>query len=134
MQKINKTNEDWKKELNPEVYKVTREKGTEIPFTGRYHNEKSKGVYRCSNCGLELFSSDTKFDSGTGWPSFTESVNQENIELKEDLSQGMSRVEVVCRRCGAHLGHVFKDGPGPTCDRFCINSASLNLEKSKSEN
>ncbi len=119
------------KELDSETYHITREKGTEPAFTGKYWNEHSKGMYKCSSCEAELFSSNAKFDSGTGWPSFTEPVNKENIELREDKSHGMSRVEVLCKRCGAHLGHVFDDGPDPTCKRFCINSASLNLEKEK---
>src|SRR3989344_1543516 len=104
MKKIQKTNEEWKKELNQETYHITREARTEAAFTGKYWNEHSKGMYKCSNCGLELFSSNTKFDSGTGWPSFTEPANKENIELKEDLSGGMRRMEVLCKKCGAHLG------------------------------
>src|SRR5258708_2429314 len=101
-----------------------REGGTEAPFTGKYHDEHSKGMYKCAACGQELFSSDTKFDSGTGWPSFTDPVNRENIELKEDLTGGMARVEVLCKNCGAHLGHVFNDGPADKGGkRFCINSA-----------
>ncbi|MCP6720278.1 MAG: peptide-methionine (R)-S-oxide reductase MsrB [Patescibacteria group bacterium] len=124
-----KTEEEWKKELTPEGYHVMREAGTEPAFTGEYHNTKEKGTYRCRACGNELFSSETKFDSGTGWPSFTEPVNREQIELKEDKSQGKTRVEVLCRRCGAHLGHVFDDGPKPTGKRFCINSVSLKLDK-----
>ena len=117
-------------ELSPELYRVARQKGTEPPFTGKYWNAHEKGIYRCAICGTELFSSDTKFDSGTGWPSFTEPVNLKYIELKEDLGHGMRRTEVQCKTCGAHLGHVFDDGPrdqGGT--RYCINSISLDLEK-----
>lgn len=127
--KITKTNEEWKKDLDPEVYAVTREQGTEAPFTGKYWNEHTKGMYKCSNCGLELFSSDTKFDSGTGWPSFDQPINREHVELVEDTSHGMRRTEVRCARCGAHLGHVFDDGPKETTGkRFCMNSCSLDLE------
>lgn len=128
-------------ELSPELRQVAREKGTESPFTGKYVNEHSKGVYKCAVCGNELFSSDTKFDSGTGWPSFTEPANLKNIELKEDTSGGMRRTEVVCKNCGAHLGHVFDDLPrffgkagGPKekgGKRYCINSVCLELEKKK---
>lgn len=113
--------------LTPEQYVVMREKGTEAAFTGKYYNEHAKGMYRCSACGAELFSSDTKFDSGTGWPSFTEPANLENVELVQDNSHGMHRTEVKCKRCGSHLGHVFDDGPGPGGKRFCINSCSLEL-------
>lgn len=130
MDKIDKTNEEWRKELDPETFHVTRERGTEAPFTGKYFNTHGQGRYKCSNCGLELFSSDTKFDSGTGWPSFTEPMNKENIELVLDNSDGMHRVEVRCKRCGAHLGHVFDDGPmAKGGKRFCINSCSLDLEE-----
>ncbi|MEN9649687.1 MAG: hypothetical protein RL094_654 [Candidatus Parcubacteria bacterium] len=125
---LNKSNEEWKKELDPEVYSVTREKGTEAAFTGKYWNEHKRGVYKCSNCGLELFSSDTKFDSGTGWPSFDDPINKEHVHFVEDTSHGMSRVEVTCARCGAHLGHVFDDGPrDSTGKRYCMNSCSLEL-------
>jgi len=117
-------------ELDPELKRVAREKGTEAPFTGKYVNEHSKGMYKCAVCGNVLFLSDTKFDSGTGWPSFTEPANLENIELKKDSSYGMSRTEVVCKNCGAHLGHVFDDGPEEKGGkRYCINSVCLELEK-----
>ena len=139
MEKIQKTHEEWRKELDAQTYNVTREGGTEAPFSGKYYAAKDRGMYKCSNCGLELFSSDTKFDSGTGWPSFTDPVNKENIDLVIDNSQGMERVEVRCKRCGAHLGHVFDDLPrfvgkagGPTDKggkRFCINSCTLSLEE-----
>jgi peptide-methionine (R)-S-oxide reductase len=127
-QKIDKTEQEWREELSPERYRVLREKGTEPPFTGAYTYEKSDGTYRCGGCGAELFSSDAKFDSGTGWPSFTEPAVSENIRLESDSSHGMVRTEVLCAACGGHLGHVFDDGPGPTGKRFCINSCSLDLE------
>lgn len=117
-------------ELPPEVYHIAREKGTEAPYTGKYWNEHGKGVYRYAICGTELFSSNTKFDSGTGWPSFTEPVNLEHVELRGDMSMGVKRTEVVCKKCGAHLGHVFDDGPpGKGGKRYCINSACLELKK-----
>lgn len=126
---MKKTNEEWKKKLTPEVYHVTREKGTEPAFTGKYWNSKDRGMYMCSNCGAELFSSGTKFDSGTGWPSFTEPANLEHIELTQDLSIGALRTEVLCRNCGAHLGHVFNDGPSEKGGkRYCINSCSLDFK------
>ncbi len=116
--------------LSPELYHIAREKGTEAPFTGKYWNTHDKGMYACAVCGTMLFSSDTKFDSGTGWPSFTEPANLEHIELKEDLSDGMRRTEVVCKNCGAHLGHVFDDGPSDKGGkRYCINSVCLELKK-----
>lgn len=124
-----KENNDWKKKLTPEQYNVLREKGTEPPFSGKYVHHKEKGVYKCAACGDPLFSSSTKFDSGTGWPSFTDPMNKENIILKEDKSDGMNRVEVKCKRCGSHLGHVFPDGPGPSGERYCINSVCLIHEK-----
>jgi len=125
-----KGGEDWKKRLSPEQYKILREQGTEAPFSGKYWNEHSKGIYRCAACGSELFASDAKFDSGTGWPSFTEPANLENIELKEDTSHGMVRTEVRCKKCGSHLGHVFDDGPEEKGGkRYCINSVCLNLTK-----
>ncbi len=130
MTKIIKTNEEWKKELDPETYHVTREGGTEEPFTGKYWDAHDVGKYKCSNCGLGLFSSDTKFDSGTGWPSFTEPMNRENIEFVPDESPGMQRIEIRCKRCGAHLGHVVDEGPKKKGGkRFCLNSCSLDLDK-----
>lgn len=127
-EKVIKTNEEWKKELPSDVYHVTREKGTEIPFTGKYWNTHEEGTYKCSNCGAALFSSSAKFDSGTGWPSFDRPTDKNNIEHVKDKSHGMNRMEVVCARCGAHLGHVFDDGPKETTGkRYCINSCSLGL-------
>ena len=129
MDKISKSKEEWKKVLSPEQYEVCINKGTEPPFTGKYSDCKEKGIYRCSCCGEELFSSDTKFDSGTGWPSFWQSIDNEKIKCESESSYGMLRTEVMCKKCGAHLGHVFDDGPQPTNTRFCINSVSLNLDK-----
>jgi peptide-methionine (R)-S-oxide reductase len=117
----------WREQLTPEQYKVLREKGTERPFSGEYVNTKDDGIYRCAACGNELFSSDTKFDSGTGWPSFTDPAVAGNVEVHEDNSHFMRRTEVTCARCGGHLGHVFDDGPGG-CDRYCINSVALSLD------
>jgi len=125
-----RTEEEWKKTLTPEQYKVLREKGTEMSFTGEYVENKKKGMYHCAGCGQQLFSSDTKFDSGTGWPSFTDPANKENVELKEDKSHGMMRTEVICKKCGGHLGHVFDDGPKGK-NRFCINSCSLKFKEGK---
>lgn len=125
--------DDWKTKLTPEQYRVMREKETEAPFTGKYVNEHSAGTYKCAACGTELFFSDTKFDSGTGWPSFTEPANLKNVGLKSDVSNGMARTEVLCKKCGAHLGHVFDDGPEDKGGkRYCINSVCLELEKKKS--
>jgi peptide-methionine (R)-S-oxide reductase len=132
VERIRKSEEEWRRELSPERYHVLREKGTEPPFTGAYTHSKTDGVYRCGACGAELFGSDAKFDSGTGWPSFTEPAVAENVELQADHSHGMVRTEVLCARCGSHLGHVFDDGPRPTGQRFCINSCALELEKADS--
>ena len=129
MKKIEKSARDWQARLTPEQFHVCREKGTEPPFTGKYHDTKDKGVYTCVCCGNELFESDTKFDSGTGWPSFYQPIASENVSTETDNAYGMSRVEVMCGACGAHLGHVFPDGPHPTRLRYCINSAALDLDK-----
>ena len=126
---VHKTDEEWKKILTPEQYYVTRRKGTERAFTGEYWNSKKHGIYRCVCCGLELFRSETKFDSGTGWPSFWEPIRQENVKEQDDDSLFSHRVEVLCRRCNAHLGHVFPDGPAPTGLRYCMNSVSLKLDE-----
>jgi len=124
------SDKELKKKLTPEQYKILREKGTEAPFSGEYWNNHERGMYKCAACGNVLFSSDTKFDSGTGWPSFTTPANLENVELHEDTSHGMSRTEVTCKNCGSHLGHVFDDGPSDAGGkRYCINSACLLLEK-----
>ncbi|MBV9196298.1 MAG: peptide-methionine (R)-S-oxide reductase MsrB [Solirubrobacterales bacterium] len=120
--------EQWRERLTPDQYDILRRHGTERPFTGQYVNVKDDGVYRCAGCGAELFNSETKFESGTGWPSFYEPAVAENIELRDDSSFGMHRTEVLCRRCGGHLGHVFEDGPRPTGLRYCINSCALDLE------
>ena len=128
-EKIRKSEAEWRQELTPEQYRVLREKGTERAFTGEYAHNKEEGVYRCAACGQELFSSDTKFESGSGWPSFYQPAAPDRVESHEDTSHGMRRVEVVCARCESHLGHVFPDGPRPTGLRYCINSASLKLEK-----
>ena len=124
----------WKTCLTPEQYKILREKGTEMPFTGKYYEHKEKGVYLCAGCKNELFSSDTKFDSGTGWPSFFEPIKQDNIKENFDTSRGMIRKEIICAKCGGHLGHVFDDGPKPTGMRYCVNSLALEFEKGKGNN
>ena len=128
-EKIQKTDEEWRAELTPEEYEVCRKAGTERAFTGEYHDCKDPGIYRCRCCGAELFDSDTKFDSGTGWPSFTKPLDEGRVELRTDTSHGMVRTEVVCARCDAHLGHVFPDGPAPTGNRFCMNSVALDLKR-----
>jgi peptide-methionine (R)-S-oxide reductase len=129
MQKIEKSDAQWREELTEEQYAVLRGQATEAPFTGRYALTKEDGMFRCAGCGAELFSSETKFESGSGWPSFTEPAVAENVELREDNSHGMSRTEVTCARCGGHLGHVFDDGPAEAGgNRYCINSAALDLE------
>src|SRR5581483_9221402 len=120
--RVEKTDREWRNQLTPAQFDVLRNKGTERPFTGQYVNDKRDGSYRCAGCGAELFSSETKFDSGTGWPSFTEPANRANVELHDDYGYGMHRVEVTCAACGGHLGHVFPDGPGESGERYCINS------------
>jgi peptide-methionine (R)-S-oxide reductase len=129
--KVDKTDEQWRQELDPERYNVLRKAGTEPPFTGAYTHSKESGMYKCGACGAELFSSETKFDSGTGWPSFTDPAVASAVELKEDRSLFMKRTEALCAACGSHLGHVFPDGPGESGQRYCINSLALDLDQAE---
>ncbi len=131
MTEIKKPDEEWRKQLTPEQYTVTRKKGTEPAFTGKHWDNHEQGTYKCVCCGTPLFESDTKFDSGTGWPSFWSPISQDNVKVETDTTHGMRRVEVMCAKCDAHLGHVFDDGPKPSNQRYCMNSASLDFEKKK---
>ena len=133
MPNVERTEEEWRELLTPQQYEVTRRKGTERAFAGAYVDAKEPGTYRCVCCGEALFRSETKFDSGSGWPSFTDAMDPSKVRLAEDTSHGMHRVEVMCRNCNAHLGHVFPDGPGPGGQRYCVNSCSLTLEKDGTE-
>jgi len=130
---MKKENDEWKLTLSPEQYKVLRECGTEPPFSGKYVNHKENGTYVCAGCGNELFSSDTKYESGSGWPSFWDQVSKDAIETREDNSLWMKRTEIICKKCGGHLGHVFDDGPNPTGLRYCVNSLSLDFKPADSE-
>ena len=130
---VEKSEKEWKLSLSPEQFRVLRQCGTEPPFSGKYVYNKEKGTYVCAGCGNKLFSSDTKFESGSGWPSFWEELSDESVDLRQDNSHGMRRIEVVCKKCGGHLGHVFEDGPKPTGLRYCINSISLDFQSSNDE-